>query len=200
MSLFGTDAYRSETGLPPLVAHAVAVAERHGFAFSCLPEQGRLLRALAGGATRRIAETGTGYGVGLAWLATGARPGVEMIGVERDEHRARSAAEIFVGIPGVRVLHADWTEVYAYGPYDLLVLDGGGQGKNGEAAADPERLLTPGGVLVVDDFTPSATWPPEHLGRPDSARVHWLDHPALRAVDIPLSGDLSTVIGVRRPL
>ncbi|GAA3408849.1 hypothetical protein [Streptosporangium vulgare] len=68
-----------------------------------------------------------------------------------------------------------------------------------EAAADPGRLLTPGGVLVVDDFTPSATWPPEHLGRPDSARVHWLEHPALRAVDLPLSGDLSTVVGVRRP-
>ncbi|WP_344918962.1 O-methyltransferase [Streptosporangium oxazolinicum] len=199
MSPLGTAAYRDETDLPPLVARAVAAAERHGFAFSCLPEQGRLLRALAGGATRRIAETGTGYGVGLAWLATGARPGVEMISVERDGNQARITAEIFADTPGVRVLHADWTEVYAHGPYDLLVLDGGGQGKNGEAAADPERLLTPGGVLVVDDFAPSATWPPEHLGRPDSARVHWLDHPALRAVDIPLSGDLSTVVGVRRP-
>ncbi|WP_329429838.1 hypothetical protein OG339_16045 [Streptosporangium sp. NBC_01495] len=51
MSPLGTAAYRSETGLPPLVARAVAAAERHGFAFSCLPEQGRLLRTLAGGAT-----------------------------------------------------------------------------------------------------------------------------------------------------
>ncbi|MFE3203241.1 hypothetical protein [Embleya sp. NPDC059237] len=54
-------------------------ARRHGFAFSCRPEQGRLLQVLAAGATHRIGETGTGYGVGPAWLASGALPGTRLV-------------------------------------------------------------------------------------------------------------------------
>ncbi|MEV6212730.1 class I SAM-dependent methyltransferase [Kitasatospora sp. NPDC051914] len=197
MSTAGTDAYTGEAGLPGGVARAVAAARRAGFPYSCRPEQGRLLQVLAGGARLRIGESGTGYGVGLAWLAAGARPGTELIGVERDPGRAAAAAALFADAPHVRVLTADWTELYVHGPYDLLVLDGGGQGKGGPAA-DPEELLTPGGVLVVDDFTPADSWPPLFDGRPDEARLHWLQHPALRAVDLPLAADLSSVVAVRR--
>ena len=74
MSPKGTAAYDGLTGLPPLVERAVSIAQRAGFANSCRPEQGRLLFALAAGA-QLIGETGTGCGVGLAWLASGARPG-----------------------------------------------------------------------------------------------------------------------------
>jgi predicted O-methyltransferase YrrM len=66
----GTNAYKQLTDVPPPVARAVRAARAAGFAFSCRPEQGRLLYALAGGATAAIGETGTGCGVGLAWLAT----------------------------------------------------------------------------------------------------------------------------------
>ncbi|GAA1076003.1 class I SAM-dependent methyltransferase [Kitasatospora arboriphila] len=197
MAMAGTDAYRAVDGLPSRVARAVAAAREAGFPNSCRPEQGRLLQALAGGSRVRIGESGTGYGVGLAWLATGAAPGVELVSVERDPDRAAAAAALFADDPRARVLAADWTELYAHGPYDLLVLDGGGQGKTG-GAADPGRLLTPGGVLVVDDFTPADGWPPLFDGRPDEARLHWLQHPALRAVDLPLAADLSTVVAVRR--
>ncbi|MEV7176958.1 class I SAM-dependent methyltransferase [Kitasatospora sp. NPDC093679] len=197
MAMAGTDAYRAVDGLPDGVARAVAAAREAGFPHSCRPEQGRLLQALAGGARTRIGESGTGYGVGLAWLAAGAAPGVDLVSVERDPDRAAAAAVLFTDDPRVRVLAADWTELYAHGPYDLLVLDGGGQGKTGGAAA-PERLLTPGGVLVVDDFTPADGWPPLFDDRPDEARLHWLRHPALRAVDLPLAADLSTVVAVRR--
>ncbi|MFC6597016.1 O-methyltransferase [Kitasatospora paranensis] len=199
MGTDGTGAYDAVDGrdLPGLVAAALRAARENGFPNSCRPEQGRLLQVLAGGARLRIGESGTGYGVGLAWLATGARPGTELVSVERAPERAAAAARLFSGLPRVRVLTADWTELYAHGPYDLLVLDGGGQAKGG-GTADPERLLTPGGVLVVDDFTPSAHWPPLHEGRPDDARLHWLRHPALRAVDLPLAADLSAVVAVRK--
>jgi len=198
MSLSGTDAYEGATDLPPLVGRAVELARGHGFPYSCRPEQGALLRVLAGAAGGRIGESGTGYGVGLAWLASGARPGVELVSVERDPARAAAAAAVFDGRPEIRVLTGDWTELYRHGPYDLLVLDGGGQAKGGEPA-DPEKLLNPGGVLVVDDFTPSPGWPPLYDGRPDEARLHWLLHPALRAVDLPLAADLSAVVAVRAP-
>jgi hypothetical protein len=46
MSPLGTAAYDGLTDLPPLVERAVDLARRLGFANSCRPEHGRLLRAL----------------------------------------------------------------------------------------------------------------------------------------------------------
>lgn len=198
MSLRGTDGYDETDALPPLVRRAVAAAGLHGFAYSCRPEQGRLLQVLAGGARRRIGETGTGCGVGLAWLASGAADGVRLISVEHDPERARIATEVFKGCDHIEILHADWRRIADHGPYDLLVLDGGGQGKNG-GAAEPSQLLTPGGMVVVDDFTPATTWPPLFDGAPDMPRLHWLEHPELRAAELRLAADLSAVVGIYLP-
>jgi predicted O-methyltransferase YrrM len=198
MAISGTDAYDGLTDLPPLVGRALAAARAHGFPHSCRPEQGRLLHTLAGGAARRVGETGTGFGVGLAWLASGAGAGVRLVGVERDAERARVAAGVFADRPEVEVLTGDWERIGERGPYDLLVLDGGGQGKaDGGRAAPVERLLTPGGTVVVDDFTPATTWPPLYEGRPDRARRFWLEHPALRTAELRLAPDLSTLVGTR---
>jgi hypothetical protein len=49
----------------------------------------------------------------------------------------------------------------------------------------------------VDDFTPATGWPPLHEGEPDRARLHWLEHPALRATELRLAADLSAVVGSR---
>ncbi|MEV5732062.1 class I SAM-dependent methyltransferase [Streptomyces sp. NPDC052292] len=199
MATDGTDAYGGAAGLPPLVRDALAAARAHGFPYSCRPEQGRLLHALAGGAGARIGETGTGLGVGLAWLASGARPGVRLYSVERDPERARLAAGVFADRPAVTVLTGDWRRIAEHGPFDLLVLDGGGQGKApGDEPADVAELLAPGGTVVVDDFTPATGWPPLHEGAVDRARLHWLGHPALRSAELRLAADLSAVVGTRR--
>ncbi|MEV6111526.1 SAM-dependent methyltransferase [Streptomyces sp. NPDC052109] len=196
MAIDGTDAYAGVPGLPALVRAALAVARSHGFRHSCRPEQGRLLHAPAGGARVRIGETGTGLGVGLAWPASGTAPGVRSYSVERDPERARAAAGVFAGRAEVTVLGGDWRRIEEYGPFDLLVLDGGGQGKvPGAPPADVERLLVPGGTLVVDDLTPATGWPPLHEGAPDRPRLHWLEHPALRATELRLAADLSAVVG-----
>ncbi|SDN73020.1 O-methyltransferase [Actinacidiphila guanduensis] len=200
MSLDGTRAHLSGPGdLPPLVERAARTARHLGFPHSCRPEQGRLLQALAAGA-ERIGETGTGCGVGLAWMVSGMRPGATAVSIERDPVRADAAAALFSGLaPEVAVECGEWPAIAAHGPFDLLVLDGGGQGKSpADPPADPVALLRPGGVLVVDDFTPSAGAPPVHEGAPDTARLHWLDHPALRTIEVPLAPDLATLLCTRR--
>ena len=162
-------------------------------------EQGRLLTALAAGASGRIGETGTGCGVGLAWLVSGPRPGVEVVSVERDLERYERVGTLFADRPDVTIIHGDWTAVDEYRPFDLLVLDGGGNGKR-SGAADPERLLAPGGLLIIDDFTPLTGFPPMYQGEIDRARLDWLEHPALMASEVRLASDLATIIATRRPL
>ncbi|NBH11080.1 SAM-dependent methyltransferase [Amycolatopsis sp. SID8362] len=171
-------------------------AARHaGFDRSCLPEQGRLLRLLAGGVHGgAIGETGTGFGVGLAWLAAGAGPGTTVVSVERDAERHAAASELFAGVPNVSIRHADWTDLAEAAPFDLLVLDGGGQGKGAEPPLDPRRWLRPWGTLVIDDFTPMTSWPPTYDGAPDTARLHWLRHPDLLATELRLTPGSATIV------
>ncbi|MEU3492059.1 SAM-dependent methyltransferase [Kitasatospora cineracea] len=198
MSVLGTASCTDTTSLPEPVARAVELAARLGFTQSCRPEQGLLLQALAAGASGRIGETGTGCGVGLAWLLAGRRPGVRVVSVEREPERVAAVRELFADMPDLEVLHGDWTLIGRHGPFDLLVLDGGGNGKQ-SAAADPERLLTPGGTLVVDDLTPLTTWPPTYQGAPDTGRTAWYDHPALLTTEIRLAPDSATLLATRRP-
>lgn len=195
VSIQGTDAYRDLRDLPPLVEQAVTAARRGGFRKSCLPSHGRLLQLLAGGiGDGVIGETGTGCGVGLAWLASGARTGVRLVSIENDWLLADAARAVFGGVPAVSVLHGDWAELHAAGPFDLLVLDGGGQGKASEPPVSPREWLRPGGIIVMDDFTPSQTWPPMHDGRPDRSRLYWLEHPDLLATEIRTEPGAASIV------
>jgi predicted O-methyltransferase YrrM len=198
MSQDGTAAYDGEAGLPAGVASAVDAARVCGFEESCRPEHGRLLRLLATGcADGRIGETGTGCGVGLAWLASGAAVDAQLVSVERDGARAATARQLFAADDRITVVDGDWTALLDRGPFDLLVLDGGGSGKTGDEPIDVTAVLPIGGTVVIDDFTPFATWPPTHLGRPDTSRRVWLEHPSLVATEVRLAPDLATIVGRR---
>ncbi|WP_104819714.1 O-methyltransferase [Kitasatospora sp. MMS16-BH015] len=182
-------------GVPELVGAAEKVAVELGFGKSSLPEVGRLLAALAaskpGGS---VAESGTGVGVGTAWLHSGLGPGARLVTVERDAGPARRAAELFAGDERVRVLHGDWRLLESYAPFDLFFCDGGGK------RDDPERvvsLLAVGGVLVLDDFTPSGEWPPRFEGQVDDLRVFYLTHPQLRAAEVLTTPHSSALVAVR---
>jgi predicted O-methyltransferase YrrM len=189
--------YVGVTGLPPLVKRALSIARQEGFKNSCRPEHRRLLFALAAGA-ESIGETGTGCGVGLAWLASGARPGTRLVSVELDAQRAELAAELFSGLPHVTVIQGDWREIYRAGPFDLLVLDGCAHDKSGGKPVDPERLLRPGGTVVIDDLTPAQSWPPRFDGQVDAARMLWLTHPGPDATELRLAPDLAALVATRR--
>jgi predicted O-methyltransferase YrrM len=198
MAIGGNTAYRDLDGVPDLVREAVALAHSQGFDHSCRPEHGRLLSVLAAGwAGGRIGETGTGCGVGLAWMVDAAGPETTFVSVEADDGRAAASARLFAGHKHVTVVHGDWTALREHGPFDVLVLDGGGKGKDPEVDSplDPtDGWLVVGGTLVLDDFTPAAApGAVEH----DASRQHWLRHPALHATEIRLATDLATIIGVR---
>jgi predicted O-methyltransferase YrrM len=198
MTVGGNTAYAGIADLPPLVRAAIDVASRQGFDHSCAPEQGRLLAVLARGRTgQRIGETGTGCGVGLAWMIDATDKSTSFVSVERDSSRAAASATLFAGRPNVRVLRGNWADLREYGPFDLLVLDGGGKGKEpgDDPPLDPAAgWLAVGGTVVLDDFTPSGQpGAPAH----DPARRYWLEHPVLQATELRLSPTLATVVGTR---
>ncbi|WBP90721.1 O-methyltransferase [Kitasatospora cathayae] len=185
-----------ERGVPAGVLAAERVAARLGFGKSCTREVGRLLAFVAAakpGGT--VAESGTGAGVGTAWLCSGLGPGARLVTVERDGRLARSAAESFEEDARVRVLHGDWRLLEEHAPFDVFFCDGGGK------RDDPDRvveLLAPGGLLVLDDFTPSPHWPPRFGGEVDRLRLHYLTHPALAATEVLTAPGSSAVLATRR--
>ena len=186
----------SERAVPVRVLAAERLAAEAGFEKSCIAEVGRLLRTAAaakpGGV---IAESGTGSGVGTAWLHSGLGDGARLVTVERDEELARRAAGVFADDPRVSVLTGDWRLLEQHAPFDVFFCDGGGK------RDDPGRvvqLLAPGGILVLDDFTPSAEWPPRFEGEVDELRLFYLTHPDLDATEVLTTATSSAVVAARR--
>jgi predicted O-methyltransferase YrrM len=184
-------------GTPPRVTAAERLAAEAGFALSCTPEVGRLLRLLAAskpGGT--LAESGTGAGVGAAWLHSGLGADARLVTVERDEDLAGRAAGLFADDDRVQVLTGDWQLLKAHAPFDVFFCDGGGKRDAPETVIE---LLAPGGVLILDDFTPSPHWPPRFGAGVDELRMLYLTHPALRATEVRTTATSSAVLAVRRP-
>lgn len=157
---------------------------------------GRLLRlAAASKPDGVVAESGTGSGVGTAWLHSGLGAGARLVTVERDEELARRASGVFADDERVGVLTGDWRLLERYAPFDVFFCDGGGK------RDDPGRvveLLAPGGLLILDDFTPSSEWPPRFEGEVDELRVFYLTHPALEATEVLTTPASSAVVAARR--
>lgn len=202
MTLNGTSLYSSvfQALLPPLVRRAVAVAEEIEFSLCVHPATGRLLQTLAGGVPQSgvIGETGTGTGVGLAWMASLADPSVSLVSVEIDAERAAAAREVFADSANVTVVHGDAGELFERGPFDLLVHDGGwGSGKTGGEVMCVGEVLNEGGLMTIDDFTPMVEWPPMFKGEIDQARAFWLAHPDLLATEIRVAAEMAVIVGRR---
>lgn len=178
------------------MARARAAASAAGFGQSCTDPVGRLLATLAAAAgPGPVGEAGSGFGVGTAWLRSGLADGARLVTVERDAARAAATAALFDGDPAVRVLADDWEALADFGPYRLLFCDGGAKQGGPDAVAD---LVAPGGVVVLDDFTPSPGWPPTYQGRPDGLRLSWLTDPRFVAVEVGTATDATAIVATRR--
>lgn len=176
---------------PPLVERARELARLLGFEHSCSDETGRLLHVLAG--TRghlRVAEMGTGAGVGAAWIVSALDPTVPFFTAEADDRLAAAAAELFRDDPNVQVLSGDWRETLPpEAPFDLVFLDAAKQRPDldGEQVV---RMLAPRGLVVLDDLTPGR-------GGPDPVREFWLGHGELAASEVYMSAREAVIVAVR---
>jgi predicted O-methyltransferase YrrM len=175
------------------------------FERSSIPEVGRLLAALAASQPRgRLAEIGTGTGVGAAWIVSAMGPEASFVTVEADDDRAAACARLFADAPNVRVLRGDWHEVLPpEAPFDLLFFDGGGWKRSPPAQmrAESERaleLVAPGGVVAMDNLTPQHLWPADAPTWPDALREHWLGSDALVATEILTTPDSSAIVAAKR--
>ncbi len=182
--------------LPDVVSRAFDVSRKHGYVSFCRNETGRLLATLAATRTGTLAEFGTGTGVGTAWLRSGIRADARILTAELDATLAEAAGEIFAGDDQVEVLSADWSTMRDRGPFSLLFLDTR-EPKN--AGADTIiDLVEPGGVVVLDDFTPCSSWPPVYEGRVDTLREQWLTDDRFTTVEVMVAEDASVLIATKR--
>jgi predicted O-methyltransferase YrrM len=191
--------------LPEVVERAFAGARRAGYVSFCRNETGRLLAMLAATRDGTMAEFGTGCGVGTAWLRSGVRgEKARIVTAELDPRLARAAAEIFRDDDQVEVLAADWSTLLDKGPFSLLFLDadqsgGWGGPAGGHVGVDAVvDLVEDGGIVVLDDFTPSEGWPPIAYGRVDTLREQWLTDDRFTAVEVMVATDASTIIATKR--
>lgn len=167
---------------PPALGAILAGADRLGFAMSCEDRTGSLLATLAaskpGG---RLLELGTGVGVGAAWLLHGMTADASLLSVEMNPDVQAVAARHLGDDPRLTltVASADrWLDTYSGPPFDLAYVDcrPGKFHRLDELVA----LLRPGGLYVVDDLLPQATWPADHQPRVDGFLAHAPEQPNLR--------------------
>jgi predicted O-methyltransferase YrrM len=182
--------------LPAIVARAFDVPRTSGYVSFCRNETGRLLAALAATRTGTLAEFGTGTGVGTAWLRSGVPEGARILTAELDPKLAKAAARIFEDDDSVEVMSADWSTLLEHGPFSLLFLDAR-EPKNSGADTVVD-LIEPGGIVVLDDFTPCASWPPVFAGRVDTLREQWLTDERFTTVEVMVASDASVLIAAKR--
>ena len=182
--------------VPDVVALAFGVSRRRGFVSFCRNETGRLLATLAATREGTLAEFGTGTGVGTAWLRSGLRGTTRIVSAELDSKLAGAAAEIFADDDQVEVVAADWSTLRDRGPFSLLFLDAREPKDSGPGAV--VDLVEPGGLVVLDDFTPCESWPPVYGGRVDSLREEWLTDERFTTVEVMVASDTAVLIATKR--
>ncbi len=182
--------------MPEIVSRAFAVSRREGYVSFCRNETGRLLATLAATRTGTLAEFGTGCGVGTAWLRSGVRASARILTAELDASLAKGAADIFEGDEQVEVTAADWSTLHDRGPFSLLFLDS--RASDDSKVDNVADLVEAGGIVVLDDLSPSEFWPPISDGRVDVVREQWLIDERFTAAEVMVAPDAAVLIATKR--
>lgn len=201
--------------VPPLVEEAKRLALDLGFDFrpegnragsasadpsACLDEVGSLLRALVAAFPEgRMAEVGTGAGVGTAWMTSSLDADASLVSVELDERLADASASLFISHRNVEVVAGDWIDVLpTRGSFDLVLFDGGGVDAlavhNWNVIAG---LVRPGGIMLLDDLTPEELWPENLRGTPDLKRELAFRSGLFVSTELLLLPGIATLLMVR---
>ena len=178
--------YADKSALPPIVARAAGLAERFQFRNSCAIAYAPLLQMLVAQVRHGvIGEMGTGAGVGTAWMAHAMAENSRIVTVEIDAPRAAAVTELFADDRRITVLHGDALELAAHGPFDLIYCDAGpGKIDHQDVTISMTR---PGGLILLDDLSPTRTdldW--------------WLSSPDVAAATIWVRPELGAILAVRR--
>ncbi|HET9872542.1 MAG TPA: class I SAM-dependent methyltransferase [Propionibacteriaceae bacterium] len=181
--------------LPSLVTRALRMSLERGYVQASRTETGRLLATLAATRSGTIAECGTGCGVGAAWLRSGAPKQTRVITAELDPELAHGVMEMFKN-DDIDVMNADWTSLAEHAPFSLIFIDA--QSARTWPREEIIDLVEPGGMIVLDDFTPCPSWPPLDRGRVDTLRLEWLSDERFTSVDVMVAEDTSVIIAVKR--
>lgn len=181
--------------VPALVSKALDLSRERGFITSTRHETGRLLATLATARGGTLAELGTGCGVGAAWLHSGAPADARIVTAELDPALAEEVQRLFADVATIEVVSGDWSTLEQYAPFSLLFVDVKDVKESVDLVAD---LLETGGIAVLDDFVPSAFWPPIAEGRVDTVREQWLTDERFTAVEMLIDPDASLIIAARR--
>jgi predicted O-methyltransferase YrrM len=140
-----------------------------GFSMNSDVLTGTLLRSLAankpGG---RILELGTGCGLSTCWLLDGMSPDATLVSIDTDATFQAVARDELGSDSRLALVLRDGGEYLtdANGSFDLIFADAWpGKFSHLEEAL---RLLTPGGIYVVDDMLPQPNWPADHAPKADA--------------------------------
>lgn len=205
--------YRIE--IPEVVRRAYQNAEEAGFpvmmegrpigysgpATTIIPEDGALLRMLAGGKQdARIGEIGTGGGVSAAWLAAGMSADSSLLSCDIDETLVTNAREFFADFHNVKISEGDWEVLFSEEePFDLLFFDATPRAYLKDRANwdDAIELVKIGGQIMMDDLAPVELWPPEWEGNTDDKREFVLFNPRVAGVEVRTTARTSSLVGTR---
>jgi hypothetical protein len=123
-----------------------------------------------------------------------------LVTIDPAADQVAAVAELFAADAGrrVRLRVGDWRDLADDGPFRLLFVDGG-DGKT-QHPDDVVAMVEPGGVIVLDDFSPTTEWPPMFGGDVDHVRMWWLTAPCFAAATaVDVGPTMTCVMAVKRP-
>ncbi|HEY3847572.1 MAG TPA: class I SAM-dependent methyltransferase [Acetobacteraceae bacterium] len=177
--------------LPAILGRTEALA----FPMPSEPRTGAMLRVLAaskpGG---RLLELGTGTGLSTAWLLDGMDRDATLVSVDIDPGSQAVAREILGADPRLEIVTADaagFLRRQVGASYDLIFADAM-PGKY-ELLDEALVLLRPGGLYVIDDMLPQASWPEGHAAKVPRLVADLADRTDLRIVSLAWSSGLVLV-------